>query len=77
MIRRLRYLLAHVRDHGEHVVLGRADEGGAEDDGEVLHLHLVDLGARHHAAQVQHDELERLVVDLRQVPAGGDRRSVI
>ena len=60
--------MAHVRDHGEHVVLGGADEGGTEDDGQVLDLHLVDLGARHDAAQVQAHELQGLVVDLWQIP---------
>ena len=63
-----KYLLAHVSNHGEHVVLCGADEGGAEDDGQVLDLHLVDLGAGHHAAQVEAHELQRLVVDLGQVP---------
>ena len=36
-----KYLMRHVGDHGEHVIIGGSDEGGSEDNGQVSHLHLV------------------------------------
>ena len=59
-------LLAHVRDHGHHVVLRGSDQGRAEHDGQVLDFHLVDVAVGDDFGQVPTDEPHGREVDVRQ-----------
>lgn len=46
-------LTAHVRNHGDHVLVSRAHQRRPEHDGEVTSLHLVEASVLHHTLQVQ------------------------
>lgn len=59
-------LVGHVGDHGNHVVVGRPDEVGSEDDGEVTRLHLVDVTVVDDVPQVHHQVVQSLIMVIRQ-----------
>ena len=59
-------LLAHVRDHGHHVVVRRSNERRPEHDGQVFDLHFVGVAVWDDVFEMPADEPERRKVDVGQ-----------